>query len=373
MSNAYQRISVGSHVNPLPTMWAEYLPAAFRERAPKIVERSHPRRGTIEMLSFEGRESPFNFISADAGVSSEAAEPIGRKFSDGRPGGYDPAARLQDLDRDGVDAELLFDGVSMLKTEDRDLKFAMIQAYNNWLVDFCRHAPSRLFGIAYLPTWDAHLAAQEAKRCRALGLRGVLIPTIPGIETPYSMPAEHQYNHPAWVPLWQMLEELDMPAHFHVDQGTIAKEFYTDTIILMIANKSMVSEPMAVFCCSGVLERHPRLKIVSVESGVGWMAFAVPWMDLVFERHRHYTGYKLKEKPSFYFHRQFHGTYIQDVVGIRNRDIIGVGNILWCNDYPHVDGIWPQSSASIDEHMEGVSAADRHAILAGNAVRLYGL
>ncbi len=373
MARQYQRISVGSHVNPLPTMWAEYLPAKFRDRAPKVVLRNHPRRGEVEMLSFEGREMPFNFISADAGVSSEDAEPVGLKFSDGRRGGYDPVARLPDMDRDGVDAEVLFDGVTMLVTPDRELKFAMIQAYNNWLIDFCRTAPDRLLGAAYLPVWDAALAAAEAERCRKQGLRGVVIPTIPGIETPYSMPVSHQYNHPHWVPLWHKLEELEMPAHFHVDLGTLAKEFYTDTIILMIANKSMVSEPIAVFCCTGVLERHPKLKIVSVESGVGWMAFTVPWMDLTFERHKHYTGYELKEKPSFYFHRQVYGTYIQDMTGIRNRDIIGVGNIMWCNDYPHVDGIWPRSAESIEEHMQGVPADERHAILAGNAVKLYGL
>ena len=369
----YRRISVGSHVNPPPPIWAERLPAKFRDRAPRIVMRRHPQLGEIEMLAFEGREMPFNFISADAGVASEDARPIGKSSLDGRRGGWDPAARLVDQAADGVDGEVLLDGVTMLATPDRDLKATMIRAYNDWLADYCAHAPDRLFGVAYLPVWDPALAVAEAHRARKLGLRGALIPSIPGIETPYSMPCDRQYNDAFWDPLWSTLEDLAMPAHMHVDLGTLAKEFCTDTIILMCANKSMYSEPIAVFCCTGVLERHPQLQLVTVESGVGWMAFFVPWMDLVFERHRHYTGYALKEKPSFYFHRQVHGSYIQDLTGIRNREVIGVRNILWCNDYPHVDGIWPNSSASIEEHMAGVPEDERHAILAGNAVRLYGL
>jgi predicted TIM-barrel fold metal-dependent hydrolase len=373
MTQRYQRISVGSHVNPPPAMWAERLPARWRGRAPKIVQRRHERHGDIEMLAFEGREMTFNLISADAGRPSEEVMPVGRTFLDGHRGGWDPVARMADQALDGVDAEVLLDGVTMLATRNMELKLAMIRVYNDWLAEFCAHAPERLLGIAYLPVWDARLAVREAERAKKLGLRGVLIPSIPGVETPYSMPAQHQYNHPFWEPLWSALESLDMPAHMHVDLGTIAPEFYSDTIILMCANKSMYSEPIAVFICSGVLERHPKLKLVTVESGVGWMAFFVPWMDLVFERHRYYTGYSLKEKPSFYFHRQVSGSYIQDKTGIQMRHVIGVENILWCNDYPHVDGIWPDSTRSIEEHMHGVPDAERHAILAGNAVKLYGL
>ena len=373
MTRDYQVVSVGTHVNPLPSMWAERIAPEYRDRAPRPVRRTEPELGEIETILFEGREQRFNLVSADAGRPSPDVVPQGRTFSDGLRGGWDPAARLIDQDKDGVDADVIFDGVTPLSTPDRGLKHAMIQAYNDWLADFCAAAPDRLVGVAYLPTWDAALAATEARRARKLGLRGALVPTIPGRETPYAMPSEHQYNNPFWDPLWDALEELDMPAHIHVDGGPLANEFAGDTIVLMSVNKTMMCEPITILTCSGVLERHPKLKFVSVESGVGWMAWFVPWLDLVFERHRYYTGYSLKEPPSYYFHRQVYGTYIQDLVGVRTRDVTGVGNIMWGNDYPHVDGIWPDSRASIEEHMAGVPAEERHAILAGNAVKLYGL
>jgi predicted TIM-barrel fold metal-dependent hydrolase len=387
----YERISVCSHVNAPPSVFKDRLPAKFRDRAPKIVHRKHEKYGDIEMVAFEGREIPFNLTTANAGIASEDVVPIGKTFQDGLRGAWDPAARLLDQDRDGVDAEVITHGPLMLATPDRELKAALIRAQNDWLAEFCAHSPQRLVGVACLPVWDSALSIAEAERTRKLGMRGGLIPSVPGFETPYSMPAKHQYNHSFWDPLWSALESLDMPAHIHTDLAPLAREFpsgehhvsaidgRTDkppedhSIILMTVNKTMLSEPITVFCCTGVFERHPKLKLVTVESGVGWMAYVVPLMDLVFERHRHYTGYALKEKPSFYFSRQVYGTYIQDVHGVRARDMIGVEHILWSNDYPHLDGIWPNSSASIEEHMAGVPAQDRHAILAGNAVRLYGL
>ena len=229
---------------------------------------------------------------------------------------------------------MIFDGVTPLSTPDRGLKHAMIQAYNDWLADFCAATPDRLVGVAYLPTWDAALAATEARRARKLGLRGALVPTIPGRETPYAMPSEHQYNNPFWDPLWDALEELDMPAHIHVDGGPLAEEFAGDTIVLMSVNKTMMCEPITILTCSGVLERHSKLKFVSVESGVGWMAWFVPWLDLVFERHRYYTGYALKEPPSYYFHRQVYGDVHPGLGGRPHRDVTGVGNIMWGQRLP---------------------------------------
>jgi predicted TIM-barrel fold metal-dependent hydrolase len=373
MTFRYERISVGTHVNPPPTMWAERVEREFRDRAPRPVRRLDQDGLEIEVIQFEGREMRFNLISADAGRPSAELVPVGRTFSDGLMGGWDPDARLKDQKADGVDAEVILDGVTPLITPDRPLKHALLRAYNDWLADFCSAAPDRLLGLAYLPAWDVDLAVAEAVRARSLGLRGVVIPVIPGRETPYSPPADHQYNSPTYEPLWSALEDLDLPAHIHVDGVPVANEFESDTIVLMCVNKTMMSEPITVLICGGVFERHPRLRFVCVESGVGWMAWFVPWMDLVFERHRSYTGYQLDAPPSFYFHRQVLGTYIQDEVGVRMRADVGVENIMWGNDYPHVDGIWPHSEASIQSHFKGVPDDERHAILAGNALRLYRL
>jgi hypothetical protein len=147
--------------------------------------------------------------------------------------------------------------------------------------------------------YGTSLAVAEAERARKRGLRGVLLPTVPGRETSYSLPADHQYDDRTYERLWSALEDLDMPAHIHVDGVPLAPEFASDTIVLMCVNKTMMCEPITVLACSGVFERHPRLKFVAVESGIGWLAWFLPWMDLVFERHRFYTGYDLQAPTEF--------------------------------------------------------------------------
>ncbi len=135
----------------------------------------------------------------------------------------------------------------------------------------------------------------------------------------------------------------------------------------------MMSEPIASFIFSGALQKHPKLHIVSVESGVGWMSFLVEWMDHVFQRHRSHTRSPLQELPSFYFHRQVHGTFIEDRAGIRERHHIGMNCIMWSNDYPHSNSLWPHSQEIIADHFQGVPEEEIRQIVCGNARALYGL
>ncbi len=372
MSRDYRIISADSHVNPSPAIYAERLPAQFRDRAPRVV-----RRGDEEVALFEGREERFTLLASAAGKRYEDYRLHARSYQEGRPGGYDPTARMADMDEDGVDAEVLYGsgvgGGITLRTADRPLRFALMRAYNDWLAQFCSAAPDRLVGIAEVPHWDTALAIGEAQRARKLGLCGVLIPAIPAIDGPMSDPADRPYTDAKYEPLWSALEDLGMPAHMHLGARPLTRGLESNLMVSIACNKSMMSEPIVSMIYGGVLEAHPRLKIVSVESGVGWMAFLVPWMDNVFERHRHHTGSRLRERPSFYFRRQVRGTFIEDPVGVRERHTIGLGVIMWSNDYPHSDSTWPHSRKAIEEHFAGVPEADRRRIVAGNAAGLYGL
>ncbi len=210
MTRQYRVISADSHVNPLPTMWAERVPARFRERAPRV-----ERRQDAEVVVFEGKEQRFSALSASAGT--EATKQVGSSFEEGRKGGWDAVARIDDQDIDGVDAEVLFGGTTSLRTEDHELRFALMQAYNDWLGDFVQTVPDRLVGIAEIPIWDLDLAMAEARRAREKGMRGVIIPGIPTLESAFSMSAPGRpYIDPWYDPLWDLLEDLQMPVHMHL-------------------------------------------------------------------------------------------------------------------------------------------------------------
>ena len=363
-------LSSDDHVNPPPTIYGERLPREFRDQAPRVESR-----GDHEVLVFEGVEQRMHLLSASAGVDAEDIEALAKTKEDGRKGGWDPTARLEDMDFDGVDGQVLFgsgDGGGIEMTvEHRPLRVAMMQVYNEWLAEFCRNAPSRLIGSGEIPVWDLGLALQEVKRCADLGLRGVLIPAIPAYAD--SPAGDMPYTDPSYEPLWDALEDMNLAVHFHLGTLPLTRGLRRELMVFISVNKSMMSEPIASFIFSGVLQRHPKLKIVSVESGIGGMAFLLNWMDATFNKHRYHLESPLTEPPSFYFHRQVFGTFIDDEVGVRNRDVIGVDNIMWSSDYPHVNSTWPRSRESIARHFAGVPNDERQKMICGNVARLYGL
>lgn len=367
MTQRYRVISADSHVNPLPTMWAERLPSRFRDRAPRV-----ERREGAEVVVFEGKEQRFSALSASAGTQNE--KKVASSFEEGRKGGWDAVARIDDQDLDGVDAEVLFGGTTSFRTDDPELRFALIQAYNDWLGDFVETAPDRLIGVAEIPVWDLDFATAEARRAREKGMRGVMIPGIPTIQSAFSISTPSRPYIDSWYePLWDVLEDLEMPVHMHLGARPLTAGLETDMMIQSTVNKSMMSEPIASFIFSGVLQQHPKLHVVSVESGVGWMSFLVEWMDHVFERHRVHTPSPLRESPSSFFRRQVHGTFIEDQAGIRERHNIGMNCIMWSNDYPHSNSLWPHSQELIEKHFQGVPEEEKAQIVCGNAVALYGL
>jgi len=363
-------ISADDHVNPPPTMYAERVPAQWRDRMPRI-----ERRGDRDLLVFEGNERPISLLEGSAGVASKDVKLLAESKSEGRRGGWDPAARLEDMDFDGVDAQVLFGsgagGGVAIRTLERPMQRVMMRAYDEWLAEFCRHSPQRLIGIGEIPVWDLDAALEEAQRCAALGLRGVLLPAVPAyVDSP---PGDKAYLDPHYERLWAALADLNLPIHFHLGTRPVSRDVDKNLMVQISVNKTVMCEPIATFIFSGVLQRHPKLKLISVESGIGWMAFLIPWMDHVFERHRYHTKSLLSEPPSVYFHRQVLGTFIDDVVGVRNRDVIGVENIMWSSDYPHVNSSWPESRVYIEKHFGDVPPEERRKMVGGNAARLYGL
>jgi predicted TIM-barrel fold metal-dependent hydrolase len=354
-------ISADSHVVPLPTFWREYLPAPLRDRAPTVESTDEG-----DFTLFEGRRTPVMAINSIAGRTREGQGFAYRRFADQVPGGHDPAARLADQDRDGVVAEVLYGG-GPLATADRELFVASHYAYNDWLADFCRHEPGRLLGVAYVPFESPAVAAAEIRRARRLGLRGVLIPAAP--------PSGHWWDAD-WAPVWEAAVEAGMPVGLHVGFGFARKHrfeggpaFMTDVVM----TKMEMAGPIADLIFGGVLQRHPELRVVSVEAYIGWLPFVAEYVDHVYRVHRYWNALGLDELPSFYLRRQVYATFIDDPVGLRERHAVGVDNILWSSDYPHGESTFPRSRQHVERAFAGIPPEETRKIVCENARHLYGL
>jgi predicted TIM-barrel fold metal-dependent hydrolase len=387
MSLPYPVISADSHVNPPLTFWHDYLPERFVDRAPQIVNTAEG-----EMLSFEGSTVMVNMLSSVAGVDPKdwvSRGNVKQLLRQSRPSGWDPAERLKDLDHDGVWGEVLFGGGPLFST-DAEFCAATFQAYNRWIADFCAASP-RFAGLGYVPTWDVDLAVAEVENISRLGLRGIVIPNyphaVPSAGGGYAKLAGQSDIKVAWrasnltwvseefAPMWQRCVELGLPVHYHLGPALAppGSQPSPSFSVSSTMTKMWASGPLVEMIFGGLFQRFPTLTIVSAESGAGWSAFLIEYMDRSFARHRYHDELAISEDPSFYFHRNVKLGFLDDPTAVRNREVIGVANLMWGSDFPHSDGTWPHSVDTIKRHGEMMPVADARRIFGENAAELYGI
>ncbi|WP_373079967.1 amidohydrolase family protein [Zhongshania sp.] len=372
-------VDADAHVNPPHTMWSEYLPAHLRDLAP-VVEHAED----ADYVIFEGRRRKVNLISAQAGRKGKDFKMEGR-LSDARSGGWMPGARIEDMNKDGMDKAILFGG-GPLGTSNPELFKESFMSYNRWLADFCSYAPDRLVGVGYIPMVDVEDSIAMMRECVKMGHKTVNIPAFPMAKADTLNGAQAQmmaltgdvsggrsYADAEFDPFWKAACDLGIPLTIHlggrVVRFTEPKFFLSD----LLMSKFGMGEPIAIMIYGGVFQRFPELKLVSVESGVGWFAFAANYMDETWHKQRHWVNSVLEKAPSHFWEKNIYGSFIHDRAGILTRDLPGAGNIMWSSDYPHSETTFPDSQDKITELFEGVPEADKNMILGGRAKELFKL
>ncbi len=376
----YTRISADCHLDlpwMPPDLFTGNASAEMKARMPYVADGPDGPHWTCK----NGRS--FGFVNAvgpagtkfvpGANYRVDAMAATGL-YEDGQKGirrVSDPALRLEDMDRDGVQAEVIF-GILGAATRlgDHEAANEMFRIYNDWLADFCKHAPDRFIGLACLPYGDIDAAVKELHRVARLGLRGV--------ELSCSWDMEPMW-HPVWEPLWQAVNEVDLPLHFHTFPSVPPDKFDRQTGLarraaFFTAVSSFQMHLVTILSAiigAAVLERYPRLRISFGESGIGWIPYALDRMDYEWEDRFRDLG--LKMKPSDYWRRQCKGTFQYDRIGTKLVDDMGVETLMWGSDYPHPDGVWPESSKYIEEQFGHLPADVTRKITCENAGRFYRL
>jgi uncharacterized protein len=292
----------------------------------------------------------------------------------GRSGHTDAAARLADMDTDGVEASSTYCEVSafrylyMVKNGWKEAT----RAFNTALSDFASAAPNRLIVSFQIPIHDIDTAVEEVKRAASIGCKSLQLPVFPA---ELGLP---DYWDRRYDPLWRAISETGLPICCHIGLNTQLESLalrdptpQKGIFVPMVALST--AEPLGMWVLTGVLERFPELKVVFVEPGVGWVAW---WLyivdDLAARQGYEFPG--LKKAPSEYFRQNIYVTFIDEPDVIKHaHDIIGIKNVLWSSDYPHPVTSWPRSQSIAEEVTKGVPAAERELILSGNAARVWNL
>jgi predicted TIM-barrel fold metal-dependent hydrolase len=293
----------------------------------------------------------------------------------GRPGEYDPLERLKDMDLDGVEAEVLYSDIhagQALYGLPSDARLEAFRAFNDAALAFASHAPKRLLPVYLLPVVEVEQAIAELQRLAAQGARALMIPLYP---TDAGLPA---YYDRSYDRLWSAIQETGIAISQHVGGNeylfaVMERDPTPAKGIFQTIPPLHMCEPITSWIVSGTLERFPGLKIVFVETGLGWLPFMLDRLDGMCQRHGWLQVGMLKEKPSFYWHRQLAFTFEEDEFGVAHRHRLGVDNLMWATDYPHPDSTWPHSQQVIETHFRDVPVDEARRIIGGNAARIYRL
>jgi predicted TIM-barrel fold metal-dependent hydrolase len=371
MARAYNVIDADGHVLEPVDIWDKYIDPAYRGLAPRLVVDTDGRERLLIEGKVLGSQKGFGVIGAIGARDHEVPDAT-MKYTDGRKGGFDPHARIPDMDLDGIDAAFLYPSVGLFAgaIQDPGLAAAVCRAYNRWLADYCRPYPDRLFGVAMLPMQSIELAIAEMRYARTdLGMRAAFLRP-----NPYN---GRMLHHPDYEIFWSAVEELDVAIGLHegasggmpqvgVDRFETrgARHIISHTLEMMLAAMSVIWE--------GVCDRHPKVRIAFLESGGGWIA---PWLDRM-DRHFDDKGFNdsgLSLRPTELFRRNCWISF-EPVEGSLSvlADYIGPHKILWATDYPHPDGFFPGAPKLIAGRPE-LSAETKRQILAGGARGFYKL
>ena len=365
-------ISADSHVNEPADLWVDRVEKEFRDRAPHVVENL-PGQRPGSYLILEGVPPIHMAQGIGAGKKPEELPKFFEEstYKDARPGGWDPAERIKDMDLDGVEADVIYTtmGFRIFWLADAALQYACFRAYNDWLGEYCSYAPNRLAGLALIPLYDVEDGIKELRRCAKLGLKGGMIWCSP--------PQDRSYSSPTYDPFWAEAQDLNMPLSLHsiTGVGPESRLIVKDPLDRYLRSTVLAHEVQRTFTTlifSGVLERFPRLRFVSAENEVGWLSFFLQKLDQAQDEYRYLYPNTLELKPTEYFRRQCYATFIDDPVGVATREFIGVDNIMWSSDYPHTVSTWPHSQEIVERDLHGVPQEEKHKIVRGNAARLYG-
>src|SRR5476649_22139 len=177
MSRSYRVVDADGHILEPLSLWQDYMDPAFRDRAPRLIRDADGKERLVVEEQVLGSKKGMGALGA-VGARDGTVVDDTMEYAQGRKGGFDPHARIPDMDMDGIDAAFLYPSIGLFAgaVQDPALAAAIARAYNRWLADYCKPYPDRLFGIAMLPMQSVDLAIAEMRFVRKeLGMKAGFI------------------------------------------------------------------------------------------------------------------------------------------------------------------------------------------------------
>jgi uncharacterized protein len=358
------------HIMEPPDLWERYIAPEFRPGAPrgKTSENVRDLGIIFPNAQMNARATPG---ALHRGQNFERNQALYRDHS---TRGWTADVQLEAMDVEGIDVAVLFPtrGLSVLTYPNMDPPFAaaIARAYNDWLADFCAADPQRLLGAGMLSVYDVQDAVAEARRAvKDLGFRAVFLRA--------NVVNGKTWHDPYYEPLWDTLEELNVPLGFHEASGSRSRqcaEHFDPNFGLRRVFAQPFEQMMGLgsFVAGGILERHPGLKVAFLEANCSWVPWLLWRLDEGYEREGDVFMTDIKMPPSEYFKRQCWVSVEPDETPARAMiETFGADQIVFSTDYPHGDSKYPRAVESFLEL--DLSDEAKRKILWDNCARFYSV
>lgn len=372
-------IDVDAHWTEARDLWTSRAPASFKDRAPRVEVVGGRQQWVVDdnvLLTPVG----LSVIRKDGSKQYEAMTL--KTFEEFSDSSWIPNERTKVMDEHGIAAQIQYPnalglgGGKIMNVTDDALRTFCIQAYNDAAAEVQQESANRLFPQGILPIWDLKETLKEIDRCRAMGLTGFVLTDKP---QDWGLPA---LNDVHWDPLWDTFQGLDLPVNFHVGGGSDKQDYgvwqegtnfqqhiATLSIILFTNNMKILLNCMF----SGLLDRFPRLKFVSVESGLGWVPFVLEAAEYQFDQW--FVDRKpVERRPREYFRDNFYVSWWFEERNVLNDiEVLGEDNCMFETDFPHPTCLYPDVQGPLARALEGASESLKRKVVYENARRIYQL
>ena len=400
----YGLISADSHAQLHKDAFTSRMSRArFGDRIPHVIETTdksmmaEPSDQAVERWVVNGKVVDTRGVTNCPAIMGDPHRTYTpQRWDEVLPSIYDPIARLEVLDSDRVDAEVLFPNPPVQNATffqgDAELELACVKAYNDAISEW-RQASDRYIPLALVPYLSGiEAAVAEVERVARNGVRGVLMIAEPSnavkplADTVFRIASSNpalgtlrHFNDPYWEPLWAACQDAGISIHWHTSAGIQLRvplwRGYVRGQMLAAhapATFAVLAQFLPNLIFSGILDRYPRLNWVCAETGMGWLGYVLEACDHEWER-RHLWTEGVLTRPSELFKRQLYVAVWFERHGIESRYDVGVDKIMWETDFPHNTSTYPNSWNAVERVLEGVPNDERQLILWKNAARLYGL
>jgi predicted TIM-barrel fold metal-dependent hydrolase len=379
-------VDADTHMTERHDLWTSRAPAKYKDRVPRVERIDGATQWIVERDVVLGRAGAGGVVDVNGHKGRSFEGLYEWELEQGHRAGWDLDARMELLDEIGIWAQIVFPGVVGLGGQnlgelvtDIALRDLCLEIFNDANAETQAASGNRLLPMAILPAWDIDGCVREVERAKSLGLRGVNLTSDPqDLGSP-------DLASRAWDPVWDVCAGLEMPVHFHIGASLTTMNFFgnypweshdDDTklaiggALLFIGNARVVVN----LICSGMFDRYPALKMVSVESGMGWVPFILEALDYEMDENAPAAKARMKLLPSEYFKQNIYATTWFEHRNLASLiDAVGEDNIMFETDFPHPTCLYPAPLKTAEENLRDLSTEVQRKILGENAARLYKL